>query len=271
MSYVLFGKILLVPTREKEIRDMAQHLLVLIKSFFSHATTTISLTECIVNMALVLYLLESPTIAVEHDLIVEESGGVNIQSRLDDISLSIAAFYRHQISVVRETLSGQYEVVERTGSIAPINADRYVVGDLVDSVIEAAREMNLRMTVSYCTNISENYHYIATAFFWGCYPRMLGKNEMPTEAHYSGPRKPRASVKPVLSTIPSDSVNRNVEHVPNQFFLTKMSSYCRTEWVKVLPSLSCDIPRLLRVAITLHDKLFVLRGTIYYDRNANGH
>lgn len=28
-----------------------------------------------------------------------------------------------------------------------------------------------------------------------------------------------------------------------------MSTYCRTEWVKILPSLSCDIPRLCRVSV----------------------
>jgi hypothetical protein len=185
---------------EKEVKDIASSLLILIKLCFSHATATISLTESIVNMALVLYLLESPTIYAEHDLIVDESGGVNIQQRLDAISDDIMDFVRTQIEFVREAVSDQYETVEKLGTIDPIKSDRYAVGDLVDAVIDAARRVELKMTVSYCTKISENYHYISTAFYFGSYPRRLDEKEKLTEEHYRMPRKPRCSVTPALST-----------------------------------------------------------------------
>jgi hypothetical protein len=180
-------------------------------------------------MALVLYLLESLTIETEHDLIIQESDGVNIQERLDAIGNNLSDFVKAQLVAVRELLSGQYEAVERAGTIEPINATRYVVGDLVDAVIDAARRISLKMTVSYCTKITENHHYIATTFFFGCYPRMLEEKEKPTEEHYCSPRKSRCAVKPALSTIAKDSVKGTVVQIPNPFFLKIIFSYCRTE------------------------------------------
>jgi hypothetical protein len=239
----------------KEVKDMSDYLLVLVLTLFRHATSTISLTETIVHMGLVLYLLETESLTARSKYISRVPETFSIQPTFDEIGVQVKAFVTSQVTQINHTMAKRYTDFAVSGSLNTIEAKRYVLVDLVDTVIQSARVLNLPMTFCYCTKISGKYHYISTAYCYGVYPRLLKDNEKPTEELYHSPREPKTSISHAQSTILSETIagscNSDAIVIANPFHLPEISKYLRDEWVKILPSISCDIPRLCRVAISV--------------------
>jgi hypothetical protein len=178
----------------------------LVVDWIRHATCTITLSEVLVNVALIIYFFQSETVEVTKTSIVSEredcEESTKYETESDEISSELADFVEEFSQSVKEELSMEYQDLRKSSSpLAFVNRNYYRTVYIVKRIVAAARARRLRVGHTYFVAENDSQLFVETRVCCGLYPDLPKKKEKPTEEHFSAPRFASYTTKGVASTL----------------------------------------------------------------------
>lgn len=222
----------------------------LVVNWLRHCTCTISLSESIVNAALVIYSIESERILVDKSAVLSNVDSVPSEDIVADLECEIRKFVIEAVDMVQKELADDYKSL--TDKISDINSRNYRSVPIVKKIVELAKERKLRTTYTMVKSKVDDNLFVETAVCCGYYPPLPDKKRRPTEDDFRTARSVTWATKTAGSKLKEEHVkgiNTDAFMMPNPVLAPSVSSYIYDEWVKVIASLTCDIPRLCRQAV----------------------
>jgi hypothetical protein len=159
---------------------------------------------------------------------------------------------------VEKEFAEEYDDLLTIESIMSVNSRNYRTVPIVKRLVEEATAQNLRMSHhTYVLSGKQNNKdsdsiYVATSYICGMYPKLPAKRKKPREIDFNQSRGIVYTRKNVITKLVTNAVKEistETFSMPNPLMAPSVAGYMYDEWVKVLPSLSADIPRFCRLAI----------------------
>jgi hypothetical protein len=192
--------------------------------------------------------LEKRSVEVLKSLIIP-SDGVQSPDVLGEMNEKLKQFVSESVESVQKELADDYVDLK---SLTSVNSRFYRTVPIVRDIVQKAKEAQLQTTYTYVTAEVDGAFIVDTSIFAGYYPELPPKQKRPTHEHYQGPRSvtyTTGAMRTKLVKEDIDSLSTPAFSMMNPVYEQSVSNYLYDEWVKVIPSLTGDIPRLCRLAV----------------------